>query len=372
VCGALLCHAPYPTIPERWSARCPVATATPVRPVTADPIHKRHGIAAIGLLVPHIANKTKAIRGPRWHLIGYPGERSTKIMAQSLMHLGVGARLARLCAVAATLMVGVTALLDLASAQTPPATKKPPAKAPAAKAPPAAAAASNPWVKLCEKATAATKDKDGKDEKKELNVCMTHHERIDGASGMVVVSAALQQLKVEGEAKDKQQFLVMVPTGMLLKPGMRATVFPKDLWAKVEKKEKIDKAEESKLKALTLDYTLCHAMGCTAEIEATPELISSLKTSGGLMVFALRASGAPVAFPVPLAGFEQALSGAPVDPKKYGEARKALMMQIAQRQQELAAELKKQNEALQKMQGPEAHKLAPPPAKGPAPPPAKK
>lgn len=266
----------------------------------------------------------------------------------------------RLCAVTATAAVAVSMLLTYASAQTP--AKKPPAP-PAAKTPDkkgaAPAAASNPWVKLCEKATASAKNKEGKEEKKELNICMTHHERIDGTSGLVVVSAALQQLKIEGEPKDKQQFLIMVPTGMLLKPGMRATLFPKDLWAKVEKNEKLDKAEESKLKALQLDYSLCHAMGCTAETEATPELIASLKSNGGMMVFALRPSGAPVAFPVPLTGFEAALNGAPVDPKKYGEARKALMMQIAQRRQELGEELKKQNEALQKMQGPEAHQLKP-------------
>lgn len=285
-------------------------------------------------------------------------------MANTLMHLGVGARPSRFFAVAATLLVTISGALGYASAQTQPPAKKPPAppaKAPAGKAA-APAAASNPWVKLCEKATANTKNKEGKEEKKELNICMTHHERIDGTSGMVVVSAALQQLKVEGEAQEKKQFLVMVPTGMLLKPGMRATIFPKDLWAKVEKNEKLDKTEESKLKALQLDYTLCHAMGCTAEIDAPDDLVNSLKTSGGLMVFTLRASGAPVAFPVPLAGFDQALAGAPVDPKKYGEARKALMMQIAQRQQELAAEVKKQNETIQKMQV-----NTPPPA-----PPAKK
>ena len=38
-------------------------------------------------------------------------------------------------------------------------------------------------------------------------------------------------------------------------------------------------------------------------------------------------------FPVPLVGFEQSYAGAPVDNKKYGEARRSLMQQIAQRQQ---------------------------------------
>src|SRR5690348_36712 len=46
------------------------------------------------------------------------------------------------------------------------------------------------WVKLCEKAT-VTKDKDGNDEKKEVNICLTHKERLDANSGMVLVSAAV-------------------------------------------------------------------------------------------------------------------------------------------------------------------------------------
>ena len=105
-------------------------------------------------------------------------------------------------------------------------------------------------------------------------------------------------------------------------------------------------------------------------MDATPELLTDLKSNGGMMVFAIAASGAPIAFPVPLAGFEQALAGQPVDTQKYGEARKALMMQIAQRQQELAAEMKKQNDDLQKMQGESSRRLRQ--GSGTAAPPAKK
>ena len=260
---------------------------------------------------------------------------------------------------AATIVLGATLFFAVASAQTPPA-KKPPAAdkkaATPAKQPPSAQTA---WVKLCEKATAQVKGKDGKEEKKDLNICLTHHERLDGNTGMVLVSAALRQI----DGQDKKHFMVMVPLGMLIQPGMKATVFPKNLWEKVQKNEKLDKADESKLKGLQLGYTLCHAAGCTAEMEATPELITDLKSNGGLMVFAIAASGAPIAFPVPLGGFEQALAGQPIDTQKYGEARKALMMQIAQRQQQLAAEMKKQNDDLQKMQGSVA-----PPSTPPAPP----
>src|SRR5262249_52281010 len=194
-----------------------------------------------------------------------------------------------------------------------PGAKKPAAAAaqkgaPAAAAPPAGSQSA--WVKLCEKANAVAKDKDGKEEKKEVNICLTHHERLDGNTGMVLVSAAVRQV----EGQDKQHFMVMVPLGMMIQAGMRATLYPKDAWGKVRKNEKL--ADESKLKAIKLAFTLCHPAGCTAEMEATPELITDLKTGGGLVVFTINAAGAPVGFPVPLNGFEQSFAGEPVDNKQ--------------------------------------------------------
>ena len=83
-----------------------------------------------------------------------------------------------------------------------------------------------------------------------------------------------------------------------------------------------------------------------------------------MVVHTVEMSGAPAGMPVPLAGFAQALAGEPTDTKKYVEARKQLMEEIGERQQEMLAELKKQNDDLQKMQGTEAIKgTAPPPAK---------
>ena len=79
-------------------------------------------------------------------------------------------------------------------------------------------AARAPGSSCARRRTAVTKDKDGKEEKKDLNICLTHHERLDGNTGMVLVSAAVRQV----EGQDKQRFMVMVPLGMLLQPGMRA------------------------------------------------------------------------------------------------------------------------------------------------------
>ena len=235
---------------------------------------------------------------------------------------------------AVVLALGVAGIAGSADAQQP---AKKPAAAPAQKGAAPPAGAQSAWVKLCEKANAVTKDKDGKDEKKEISICLTHHERLDGNSGMVLVSAAVRQI----DGQDKQHFMVMVPLGMLIQPGMRASFYPKDQWELVQKNEKID---ETKLKGIKLGFTLCHPAGCTAEVEATPELINDLRTMGGLVVFAINAGGQPVGFPVPLVGFEQAYTGGPVDNKQYGEARRALMQQIAQRQHDLIEEQKKQQQ----------------------------
>jgi len=278
-------------------------------------------------------------------------------MAKSYFHSGGGARLAGVGAVAVTLMLGITFFLNGASAQ---AQKKPPEKK-------AAAPTSTPqsaWVKLCDKGTLTAKDKDGKEEKKELNICMTHHERIDADNGMLILSAALHHTKLDG--KETHHFRVMVPLGMLLPAGMRVVVFPKDVWEKVTKNEKLEKSDEGKAKALKLIYTHCHQVGCVAELEATPEVLTNLKTNAGLRVFTVNLSGAPIGFDVPLAGFEQAMAGQAVDTKKYAEARKQLMMQIAERQKEMLAELKKQQEDLSKMQPnvvPPADKKTPAPKK---------
>ncbi len=280
---------------------------------------------------------------------------------------------ARTLGLSAVLAAGVAASAGAQQQQKAPPAAAPAAKgaAPAAAAPGATAAPQSAWVKLCEQAPFAGKDKDGKDVKMEKSICLTHHERIDGNSGMVLVSAAIRQ--IEGEAKS--HLMVMVPLGMALAPGLQIGVYNKELWDKVQKGEKVD---DSKLKPIKLPYALCHAAGCTAELETTPEMLGEIKGGSGMIVYALNGNGAPVAFPVPLSGFDVALNGKPVDNKTYTEARQQLMQQIAQRQKEAYEQYRKQNEELQKMQGNSAQGIAPAPAAtgsnpaaGKAPPPKK-
>jgi invasion protein IalB len=255
-------------------------------------------------------------------------------MTNNVAHLLDKGRSVRGVAVAcAALGLAAMAAIAPASAQDPAAkapAAAPAAKAPAAGAPAAKGAAANDkksaWVKLCEKAPFNHKDKDGKEVKEEKNICLTHHERLDGNTGMVMVSAAIREI----EGADKKSMMVMVPLGMALPPGLRAAVYSKEQWAQAAKNEKID---EKTLKPISLKFSLCHAAGCTAEVEATGEIIEQMKTGGGIMVIAMNAAAQPIGFPVPLDGFAEAFTGKPVDNKEYAKARGQLMAQIRERQQ---------------------------------------
>ncbi len=219
-----------------------------------------------------------------------------------------------------------------------------PAGAAAAAAAPAGGDAKSAWVKLCEKAPIVKRDKDGKETKEEKNLCLTHHERLDGNTGMVLVSAAIREV----EGQDKASLMVMVPLGMAIPPGIRAAIYTKEQWALVSKNEKVD---EKALKPIELKYSLCHPAGCTAETEATKEIVEQMKAGGGLIVLAMNASAQPIGFPVPMDGFTEALTGPAIDNEKYAQARSALMGQIRERQKELAEQYKVEQDKRSKAMG---------------------
>lgn len=225
-----------------------------------------------------------------------------------------------------TILVLAAACFAGAATAQQPASKKAPAVAPAGKGDQQADIVHIGWVKLCRKFTETYTTKDGKEEKRDLNICLTKNETIYVDSGTTRSSAAIRQ--IDGEAK--QHLMVTVPLEMDLRAGMRAAVFPKDIWEKTQKGGQVSKADEAKLKSLTLLYTQCSPVGCDGELEVTPQLINDMTTGGGLMVFASK-GGVPVPFPIPLDGFDRAYAEAPMSDQKYNDARRKLMQQIGQR-----------------------------------------
>ena len=246
----------------------------------------------------------------------------SKDRCTTLARMSVGA----LAAAAVTLALGLAPSEAIAQQSAAPKTAQPkatqpatpkapaPAGAPAAGAPPAAGgqaaapgtpAEDNAWVKLCEK-SAQTENKE---------ICLTHHERLDGNSGIVLVAAAIR--KVEGEPKE--QILVRLPTAIAL-------AIPAGVQIRIDEEQ-----------PLSLKYTLCYATSCQAETDVTPELLASIRKGKQMVVAAVNLQRKAIGFPVPLAGFSKAYEGPPVDNAKYQQARQQLMEMIRKRQQELAS-----------------------------------
>jgi invasion protein IalB len=221
-------------------------------------------------------------------------------------------------------LLGAACLAGAAAAQQPS-----PKKAPAAQADPQGEIVPIGWAKLCRQYTASAKNKDGKEESQNLNICLTKNETIYILSGKMRSSAAIRQI----DGDPKLHLMVTVPLEMNLRSGLRATVFPKDIWERTQKGTQISKADEAKLKPLALVYTQCTPAGCDGEIEATPQLIDEMMTGGALVIFAFNPDGTPAVFPVPLGGFEKAYKEAAMSDKNYNDARRRLMLQIEQQQE---------------------------------------
>ncbi|MEZ5773795.1 MAG: invasion associated locus B family protein [Hyphomicrobiaceae bacterium] len=176
------------------------------------------------------------------------------------------------------------------------------------------------WVKLCEKAPV---EKDPAAATKE--VCITHHERLDPNTGQTIVSAAVRAV----EGQDKMRLMVTVPLGMALPPGMRIV---------------FDGSKDEK-DHIPLKYTFCLPNGCTAETEATAEILTRLRAEQGFVVQTFNALGEQLGFQVPLNGFGDTLDGKPVDTKKFANARRQLLLSIREKAIErakAAAEAKKE------------------------------
>ena len=62
-----------------------------------------------------------------------------------------------------------------------------------------------------------------------------------------------------------------------IQPGGWATIFPKDLWERVQMSERIETSDEAGLESMKLDFTICHPAGCNAEVKATPSLETRLR-----------------------------------------------------------------------------------------------
>ena len=112
-----------------------------------------------------------------------------------------------------------------------------------------------PWAKICNK-----NPSDGKE------LCLTIQE-VTADNGQFIASATVRE--VTGE--DKKSFVVAVPPGMLLQPGMRA---------------QIDNGKQYEL-----SYGVCFPNACYGELEVDSDFVNSMKKGGQLIITAMSGAG---------------------------------------------------------------------------------
>jgi invasion protein IalB len=123
-------------------------------------------------------------------------------------------------------------------------------------------------------------------------------------SGATVVTAAIVQS--EGQ---KNLLRVVLPLGMQLIYGTRVIV--------------------DQSTPIVAPYGICSAHGCTADYEATPDMIHKMKTGQSLVVQAINSTGQPLSLMLPLADFSQAYEGAPTAPNAVEARQQAALLPLA-------------------------------------------
>jgi len=260
-----------------------------------------------------------------------------------------------------------TAMAAAGLAATPALAQKkdaPKAAAPAkdAAAKPADAGKQNAWLKVCDNLPVTLKDKEGKETKDELVSCMTRLDLVDGPSGLPIGAVSLNEVEGKASKNKKTGLMALVPLGTVVPAGVRIVFLTPDEWQKVKDKEKIDDAA---LKPIQLNYSVCHAVGCNAELEATDEIVNQMKSAGAVVVNAVdAASGKRIILPFPLNGFKEANAGKGITTEQYQKQRKEAVEEFRKRQAAAAEQYKKdqaskQSESAKILLGSDADKAAP-------------
>jgi invasion protein IalB len=171
------------------------------------------------------------------------------------------------------------------------------------------------WVKLCN-SDAQTK--------KEL--CLVLQE-LRAETGQFIASATIRQITGD----PKRSFIVAVPPGMLIQPGLRA---------------QIDGGKQYQLK-----YGICFTNACYAELDIDDEFINAMKNGNQVIITTLNQQAKGVTFPMTLAGFTKAFDGKGLDPQEaqahQEELNKALQARAEETRKKLIEQQKKEAAAPQ-------------------------
>jgi invasion protein IalB len=155
-----------------------------------------------------------------------------------------------------------------------------------------------PWTKIC-----------GKDKEANKEICLTTQEaRAD--TGQLLASALVREVQDD----PKKQFIVSVPVGMLLRPGLRIIV--------------------DQNAPQPVAYSVCFPNACYGDMEINAEYVGKLKKGQSLIIQTLNQVGRTINFPMSLKEFAKAYDGPPTDLKVVEEQQKKLQDELQKRAEE--------------------------------------
>jgi invasion protein IalB len=188
------------------------------------------------------------------------------------------------------------------------------------------------WVKVCKEneITRFPKDPKGKPTRVKKLICRTRYEQLAPFAAMSVQIQSIKGVKELG-----LMISFSLPQQMAIKPGILAAVYSAAQYAKVVKKQKIDKKG---LKILKAGYTRCGPGSCSAEVPAPPGLIADMRKGAVMLIKAYRGDGQVVEVPASLAGFGKVLDGEPTNLKAYEAARAKALAALSARRSSLLAQ----------------------------------
>jgi invasion protein IalB len=175
----------------------------------------------------------------------------------------------------------------------------------------APAPAAGKWIKVCNTDPATNKE-----------LCLVTQE-LRADTGQFIVSATLRQFTGD----PKISFIVAVPPGLLLQPGLQTQVDDNG--------------------AQAMKYGICFPNACYAEAAVDDAFIASLKKGNQLTVTALNQQGKPVSFPLTLSGFTKSYDGAGLDAQAAQAAQQELNAALQRRAEEARQRLIQQQQEQQ-------------------------
>lgn len=176
------------------------------------------------------------------------------------------------------------------------------------------AVATDGWIKVCRS-----------DDKTKKELCQTGYD-LRTTTGQFLASFSLMEMTGE----TRKIVRLIVPTGLLLQPGLKVQVDD-------------GKAEEGK-------FGWCAPDGCVVQLVASEPFAAALKKGKEIVVNAQGQAANPVAFNFPLATYKAANEGKPIDAETFKKRQEAIASEVQQKRQSIEEQLREAQRKAQQSQ----------------------